>query len=64
MRARPITARDDRHPRREERKLRSLDLSGAAQQHAAADAARHRAARENEREVAAVLEDCLQQVCS
>jgi len=56
--------RDDRHRRREERKLRSLDLSGATQHHAASDAARHRAARDNEREVAAVLEDCLQQVWS
>ena len=55
--------RDDRHRRREERKIRSLDLSGASQQqHATAHAARQRTARESEREIAAVLEDCVKQV--
>jgi hypothetical protein len=57
--------RDDRHRKREERKIRSLDLTGASQQqHATAHAARQRVARENEREIAAVLEACLQEVCS
>ena len=54
--------REDRHWHREARKLRSMDLSGAAQELAAAEAARHRAAREHFREVAAVLEGCITQV--
>ena len=57
--------RDDRHRRREERKIRSLDLSGESQQqHATAHAARQRAARENEREIADFLEELLEEVCS
>ena len=44
------------------RKLRSMDLSGAAQEHAAAEAARHRAARELERDVAAALDACIAQL--
>ena len=56
--------RDDRHRRREERKIRSLDLTGTSQQqHATAHAARLRAARENEREIAVFLEELLEEVC-
>jgi len=42
--------RDDRHRKREERKIRSMDLSAAAQAHAEAEAGRQRALRESGRE--------------
>ena len=38
--------RDDRHRRREERTIRSMDLSGALQEHTKAEATRHQSARE------------------
>jgi hypothetical protein len=54
--------REERHWHREARKLRSMDLSGAAQAHAAAEAARLRAARELEREVWTALDACIHQI--
>ena len=54
--------RCDRHRKREELKLRSLDLSGAAEKHAAAEAERLRAARRDQREVEDVLRDCIEMV--
>lgn len=48
--------RGDRHRDREVRKLRRMDLSGAAERHAAADAERHRVTREHDREVGDVLD--------
>ena len=48
--------RDGRHWHREESKLRSLDLSGAAEARAAREAERQRLVREREREVRDVLD--------
>jgi hypothetical protein len=55
--------RADKHWQREARSLRSMDLSGAAEEHAAAEASRLRKSREDEREVATALEACIEQVC-
>ena len=48
--------RAERHWQREASKLRSLDLSGAAERHAAADAERQRVSRAREHEVSDVLD--------
>ena len=62
--------RDDRHRRREERKIRSLDLSGKSQQQHAklkprvsAPLASMTMRRAPSSKVAAILEDCLEEVC-
>jgi hypothetical protein len=55
--------RADRHRRREERKLRALDMSGVAREHATTEAWRHRQAREDAREVAAALDACIENIC-
>lgn len=51
--------RVDRHRRREEGKLRSLDLSGATEAHAAAEAERQRLARSREHDVSSVLDSVI-----